>query len=688
MDKEKFKQWLQQYYAEQRNIILNDAKPVIIKRDGQEDSSKRIQLRIKLNSESPVYGYGSYKYKEVIDSKAFDDSLKSVEKGDKVIYSFADHQMDTQNIIASTANENTKLFKKGNEIVMEFDVDETNQKAMNIYKLIEEGSIKANSFIFKPSEMSYRDLENDPDGATELVTVKSGDLISVDPVVFAFYPQNEMQARNKDVKTFVEAKETKEKNKHIERNKNMRELLLKMLTEAYKRNKMELPADLETKSDAEILEMSNTVQRQEFETMLDTRLTEQQRAERLTTFEGTVKEMRDLIETKDNEERSKMAKKLKELEAKVSANGNEKESIIKRFIKGMFVDKKEGLTETVRSEISAERAAIVEGFTEIEKGIYLARDAANGVSGSGVDTASQIIPVPMAGKLIEDRPFVLPEVGGEATMIPYAGENTTKVAINIATDGLPTLKTQDEESDAVAINDVAAELTPKLYSEHFVWNPRMMTHVNTIATDTMNLINRAVRAWRKIFAEGLLTHIAATFDSLKGADKNLSTYKGGATIEAVVAATADGALSISDFDLLEDGLRETYGDIINTSFRYYMNVATWGAVKALHRAMPNDYRGFVVNEREMTINGIKVILNSYFNQDIPTAAGSAYPIVLYDTRDVRVYGGMTVIRDSSEAKFLSRKVTRQVNTYGEVKLFDPKYRTRVLKITKSAAPAA
>lgn len=643
-----------------------------LKIEGQEvcvrvvpkDESKppTIELRIVLNKYSRWYGTEQYKYREKINLNAFDETLNEVKQGKYVMKSYIDHDRSIRGLITSTNREGVKLYKQNNEIVMSYPVEEGNELAKRVYEQISNGEIESNSFIMYIDETKVEEI--DKDGAKEVnVEITKARLVSIDPVYEGFYDFNIMDARNVESHTPHVRKDEQKQGDII-----MLEIIKKKLIE---RNIVSVE-EATNLTETELFDKYEASERANFDEKLKEIKEEKEKEALRAKFEANIKEIK-----KDFDDNTELRAKIASLEAAVAKKTATKKDLValrKTLFNGVYVDSsKNQIKEDIKKEISSLRAMEDARLSESEKAMF--RD----ITGADADSGSQIIPILTDSALISENAYVIPELEN-ARSIPFAGENSTKVPINIAPTAKPTRKNIDDPSTEVLTNTVTAELKPQFYSEHFNWNPRMQTHLNTVAVDTQNVINGHIEGWRTEFATSLIHHVGVTFASLKGSDKNLSTYLAGATSEAVVESKNVGALALSDFTTVESQLVAKYGKkLINHYFRYYMNSESWGAVCELARAQTND-KTITIDIPNMKINSVAVILNDDFADGI--AAGK-HPIVLFDSRDVRVYGGNTVLRDSKEAEFKKRKFTRQVNTYGEVKLFDPHYRTRVIKIKAS-----
>ena len=632
-----------------------------------EDSKKTITLRIKLDSYSPTYG-NYYKWREKIDSSAFDESLAEVANGTRTIYAFADHQMDTRSIIGSSANPETTIEKVDGEIRMTFPVDETDEVAMKIYRQIQDGTITGNSFIFKMEDYEHIDREADSSEWDYEVNVKRGELISIDPVVFPFYPQNKMEARDANTSGFDEIHK---KHKQQKEEDIMKEYLLRNLVNAYKKNKIEFKqTELEAKSDVELFELLETQKRAEFEALIEERMSKEEVKIAKANFEATMTEMRNTLEAQNQEELNTLrAEVLKLSEAKDTEKMSFEDSV-KRFVAGNYWTRSKEDSVKMGKNFVAKNKEAIATMSDFERGLLgvNTRD----FTGADDDNASLIIPTFTDKNLISDNAIVIPEIQG-GMRIAIIGESEVKVPVQLDSQGTASEKQISEDATKVSFNVIDLLLKPTKYNDYIQYNPRMQTHVDAVPSQTVGVVNTHLRAWRSNFANSLLTHVAATFASVSKA------YTGGATLESVVDATTAGTLSLGDFDNMIDGLVAEYGDGIKSNGVFYMTPATWTAVKALARENKNDVT-VEVDVRGKRIAGVPVVTSGYFNQELPESGETKYPVVFYNRSSIRTYGGNTVIKDSNQQEFLSDQNVRKAATWGEAKLADPHYTTRVLKI--------
>lgn len=209
-------------FLKKRNkIILNFNSKITLKKTSiinnrnedvsLENNKNGFEMILKISTEtlSPLQRDSYFgNWDEIIGRDCFDEALQSE------LFCFLDHKMDIKNTLASTRN-NSMTFKKGeNCYIAKIQLDETIEQHRDLIQKVKNGIVNTNSFIFIPKEVEYSEhIEaRGPDDSEVTVTHKKGELISVDPVILAFYPTNEIEYyENKEVN--MDQVELKEKNK-------------------------------------------------------------------------------------------------------------------------------------------------------------------------------------------------------------------------------------------------------------------------------------------------------------------------------------------------------------------------------------------------------------------------------------------------------------------------------------------
>lgn len=676
---------------EKDNLIKRSFCSKIELRDVASDSSEKIiSLQIRLDSLSPTYGH-STKWNEKIAKNAFDESLELAEKGEITIYSYADHDMDIKNIIASSKDESTKIFKKDDTIFYEFVVDESDPIAMKTYKLIQNGSLTANSFIFKPTKTTYVDYsekEKKEKGVDYTVIVEKGELLSVDPVVYAFYTQNTMSTRNAAGDIAEEHKPQKEKGKI-----NMRELLLATIEKAIKTRKLDLDIEaIKKQSDEELMATMTEIQVsgaiEKLEKNLDKKLDEQSRKNLIDNVveksASSIEEMKKLMSESKNKEVTELRAELDKVKASVKRDAKEElkkaSTLVMRGKYWNGTDTSKTKMDNVTESLNTLRNRTVDAMESLDLSDYekksydslLKRDAFTGATS---DVGAFVIPINETDILVTDMLYAFPELDLVRRRIGIVGEGEISMKLEVPFTGAATPVAIGDPSTAMQTNFVKTKMTPVLYSNHTEYSPLMEAHVPNVETMTRNMFNAHRQAIRKKFAADLFTHKGVTFASLTA---NNYDYTGGITSDAIVNSATVGALALADFENIILDLQDKYGDAMSELFSWYMHVDIWKAIIAIARATEAVDNKIIVNVEAKTIYGIKVVTNSYLADK--TVATGKIPAILLPHESLVMYGGTTEIRDSEQVAFLKRNNTRQVNTRASLMLFDYGIVTRAIKI--------
>lgn len=135
---------------------MKNKKLLYFNRDKPQVNDLKIEMRIELDSWSPVYtDFNGKKYREKIASDAFDNEINSNAK----INSYLDHKMSIEYLLASTKNNSMKVEKNNNTLLATINVDENNPLHLKVVKWIQEGVVETNSFIFSDAEFECVNYE-------------------------------------------------------------------------------------------------------------------------------------------------------------------------------------------------------------------------------------------------------------------------------------------------------------------------------------------------------------------------------------------------------------------------------------------------------------------------------------------------------------------------------------------------
>ena len=167
-------------------------KPAFMKKAAE----RFITLRIVLDSFSPINEANGFKFKEKINTNAFD---QEVEIAKQVLYCYVDHAIGIEKMIGSTINKSMVVSKEDNVIIARVKVDEDQPLSRKVADLIQSKVLTSNSFIFHSEGAEYNWMdENDVNREVDLeIVFTKGKLISIDPVYQGFYPQAKITVETK-----------------------------------------------------------------------------------------------------------------------------------------------------------------------------------------------------------------------------------------------------------------------------------------------------------------------------------------------------------------------------------------------------------------------------------------------------------------------------------------------------------
>lgn len=654
-------------------IKLRSTTQIVQKRGSDKSetqSNDTLQLRIMTDSASPTYqDWFGDTFQEKIGKNAFDESLDKVAKGELTIFSFADHYMDSENIISSTKRDGTKLYKdEDDNYVMEMELDDSIELHQRIKRLVENEELIENSFIFQPTEAEF--MEKADSELDYELTYTKGDLISIDPVVFAFYPQNEIK-----LKESIMAKE-------LEKNLEERASKKTVAKEEAKVEETKVEETIEEVVEAEVKEAE--VKEEVVEVKEEAKA--EPKDEDKKTDEEVLEEVAKEANTDGPKASSMAEKRSKELVAAELKNAELAKLIKKQNGENMkktneralndFLKKGMQNNEASKTDVEAVRSALAERNEKVLDRVEISNDelAMNGLTRdalTGADAASGalIIPVSTDPNVTGQDVITTPEFNG-ARRIGIIGLAEKKLPVDVDTFADATEKAQGEDAVQDDQTVVKLQVSPKRYPMYFTYNPLLAEHASFVEQKTTNQRNKITNSWLTGFYGSLLTHIAVTFDSVK------ETYTGGATSEAVLESAASGVVDDEDLQEMIQKFEERYGFVNEGELVAFMKSATWTAIRKAAKLANNAALIRVVNGKTM-FGAVEVVIRNKYPEGIVVGE---HPILLTKKANIVVYGGSVVIKNSTEAKFLSEQNTRLVSGTGMARLSDPFYSTFVLKV--------
>lgn len=679
------------------NIQFKGKELNIVRRDTQEESKKTMILRISTDSDSPVYkDFMGTPYIEQISSSAFDESLNEVKANKRIIYSFADHKIDTANIISSTNRSDTKLYKdENNDYVMEFTLDKNVELHKRLIDLVEKGEISANSFIFQPLEVSFTEV-NDNDEYEYIVVHERGHLLSVDPVVFAFYPQNNINVKGVKMATNIKQKEVKVEEAKVEEAKVEETKTEEVVVEE---TKVEETKTEETKTEetpveeakveetkTEEVEVEETkveeteVKEETEEKEADEELKENSKFKALSLAEQrtwlkkglTTRQIITLLneEEENQEKRNSIANAIKKSQSNKGDSMSKEQirSVISSFLTRGNVEATPEKIEEVKKALETRNTTAIDAFGITNDELALFGLTRSGLTGADAASGALIIPVSTDPTVIGQDVVSMPEFNG-AKRMAMSGLEEKKVPVDVDTMGTAAEKAEGEDAVTDDKTVVKVQFSPKRYPIAFNYNPLLATHAGIVAQKTTNGQNQVKRAWLKGYYDTLIANVGTAFIG------NEQTYTGGASLESVITSKTTGTVGQADLDAMLLDIEAEYGAINEGEFKFEMQPNTWAAIVEDARKAGNSALIRVANGKTM-YGPVDVIVRKQFPDDM--TAGK-HPVVLSKKSNTKIYGGVIVVKNSMEQKFLSEQNTRLISGRGEAKLVDPHYTTRVLK---------
>lgn len=649
--------------------IMREIRSNLSCRESQDGSKERIlTLQIKTNSESPIYQdwYGD-DYTEVIANDAFDKSLEEVKSGERIVYSFADHDMDMKNVISSTNRAGTKLYKDENQnYVMEIALDPAIELHKTIITIMENGEAPANSFIFMPEEIDIEIDEAREDIDYKLIQ-KKGVLISVDPVISAFYPQNETSLKEKAMsKQELRAKKETEVKVEVEAQTEVQEVQVE-----------EPQPEAEVKPEVKVVEeakVEETEAKEELEveqTEVGKKVQEINEQNNFVSSEAEERKQPEVVKQEKGDVATRTAileanEKIKE-ESKMTEA--QKRQLVESFIKRGNVEITKERLDEVKSAIAERNQEVINkyGITEDELKLFNLR--ATDLTGADAAHGALIIPVSTDPTVVGQDVVSMPEFDG-ASRMSMSGLEEKKVPVDVDAMGVAAVAAEGVDANELAGTVVKVQFAPKRYPVFFNYNPLLAEHANFVAQKTVNAQNSIKRAWLKGYYDSLLAGAATAFAG------NEATYAGGISSEAAIETSASGKVGQADLDAAILDIEAEYGTIQEGTFKFEMQPSTWAAVVEEARAAGNSALIRVV-KGQTQYGGVDVIVRKQFPDAV--AAGK-HAVVMSKKSNTKIYGGIIIVKNSMEHKFLAEENTRLVVGRGEAKLCDPHYTTRALKV--------
>lgn len=602
------------------------AEKIVLKSQNTDkplDRKRTIQLRIKLNSWSPVYKQMGVSYREKIALDAFEKDLP-VSKQE--LFSYVDHEISIEKMIGSTKNNSMLVTKEAEDsIVADIQIDEKDAIARKTADLIEAGVITSNSFIFAAQDVEYNWIEEEQkkDDIDLEIVYKKGQLISIDPVYKGFFPQCE---------TSIEYKE-----ELIKEDNSMSENIIK--------------EELVEKKDEIIAEKISNPNAIEIEDIVN---------KRIESNIGLIKKALAKNETSKNitfeEVRSKWLNR-KHLTA-------EENAVLYKDLIDLKNDAEERKDTTFLKSIDFTNANgnnIFSTYGLVQKAL----------DGTTKENGLALIETLTSKNIISEWMSVFPELTEYATILPIIGLNKIqqpvlipdKTAVSKIAEGAASTKQGGKTTNVL--------FEPDRYSVELDQNNQLNSFSSTLDKQTMTIKDNIREALRKNFYVNLFKNV--------GANLNTSTYDGGATQEAVRTTATVNSLKLSDLDAVANELYAKWGDNATNGYIIAMHVDVLQVLENEYFTAGNSLWKDIYNPVTRTFRGMKIIPLKIDGIDKTIATGKNV-VAFFLKSAVVAYGCSFVTQDSNYEKMSEDLFARFVRLRGQIKMCDPYLNTRVIKV--------
>lgn len=666
-----------------------------------------VEMRISTDSKSPIQKSFFGNWIEVIQQGCFDEALT------KDLFSFMDHKIEIKNTIATTKNGSMKFFKDINgNYIAQIQKDINNSLCMELFDKVRSGIVSENSFIFEPDIVEY--VENTDENADYEVMVihKKANLISVDPVVLAFYPQNEVIIGGEEMEERKEKKVLRDDDSKAEaddiakENKDKAEAAAdakkgddkQAADDMDKADKEESEAvdDAEKKAepvDADVPADSDPDYKKMYETLLASLQTAKDKED---DEDAPSSDAEDPTKTMDGEkvnsaEESKRNKKLTQIvknlkrEGEIKMNLKDLENKFNRIAKSAILNpeaRRAIFTDEEKAFLRSKIQKIAEATGDPEaylNSISLLTDGAinRNLDASSYATGTAFVALINDPEVKTELEKVLPEIEG-AEFINVDTLDIVQKDILIPTALEPSAIAEGASSQNMDGSTVSVKLNPTRYSTEYTINPALANATQTMEANTKQGRSKITTKIRSAFYDNLFQNQNATFASLSA-----GSYTGGFTIDAKVFGASNTQLQIVDIDKIIDFAESVYGDEVSKNFIFLMHPQTKTYILNTVRTI---YHGDWITDGDgFTYRGIKIIAAPQFQGkvdpstgQIPSGEAAQYTLV-FCRKDCIIARGLNfVVQDNPYARMSEGLLTRYIYTRGEIKLIDPFLNTRAL----------
>lgn len=646
-----------------------------------------IQLMISTDSPSPIQTdpWWEIKWNEIISSSAFDSALEND------LFSFLDHKMDIEHTIASTKNKTMTFEKSNSGYISTIKLDLSDPKSEKLYKSIQNGIVSENSFIFIPEEVEYRENQISNTDEAELTVIhKKGTLISVDPVIMAFYPQNEVtinsEQRNKEkIKEFnMNEKELEQKQKELEQKQKDLEQKEKDLKEQESTLREKIKKeDEEDHNDDPNKESTKTPDptkdendeeeaEEDEEDEVDEKSKTSEEESRKVDFEKLK------IRNQILKQKLQMSKEKYKMDTKISFKQIEKE-FISRSTKPSLGNEFRGISDEEKKFLDDKFADLARNNPKMEKEIELSATGTmtRSIDGSTYSNGLAFISYINDPEVKTQLEKVFPEIQG-ADFIALDTLDIVKKDLIIPSDTALTPIAEGVESTLISGKTVSVEFEPTRYSTQKMVNFKLDNYANILEKETINTKSSIVTSLRSAFYTNLVQHVDVNFSTLGD-----GAYKGGITKDALISSSNTNALALQDLDGVINTIESTYGEDAKNLFVIMMHPNTRTYIASLARELFNG--SWVMNEENNTYRGVKFITAPMFPYKVNEVTGAPItagkPVLIFARKDtIAVRGFSFVIEDNPWINQSKGLLTRYQSTRGQAKLYDPYLNVKAIAV--------
>ncbi len=586
----------------------------------EEEENKTLEMRIELDSWSPVYkDIVGKRYREKIAIGAFDETINNKKK----INSYLDHKISIEHLLASTANNTLIVEKENSTIYAKMKIDQSNPLHLKVMQLVEQGVIESNSFIFSNAEREI--IESDSKDVDYEVVYKKGELISIDPVHSGFFPQDTCRVYSLDQNNIINEFEINNKGENM---------------------KQENQQEIQTTNN-ELLELSAKVDilMNGQKEMIEER---KARNELLKTFATAKPE--NAVVNNDLSDKDFIELRHKITSAKTLTNDEK----IKYYNKSL-----DYLSNEQKNEIKYIDSSVYE---KLEKRALDATDDKKGLA--------LIETVTMPG-ILQEVNSIFPEFTEYTQSVPLAGLDEIAKAVYIP-DATPISAIREgQEATKFGGATFKVKMKPTRYAVELTQSNALSRGDEAWAAQIKNAKNGIWKALRKGLYSGLFTHSASAF--------NKDTYTGGFTKEAERQTQRKGAFTFDDIEIICKELISKYGDGALNEYLIATHPDTLENLERRWKADIVDARKTLYDPVARTYRGIPILISDDY-PDSEIKEGKK--VAAFFRKDALLAYGLTqTVSENIYSDMSKDQSHRYVQTRGEIKLIDPHVNSRFIVVS-------